>query len=133
MNPLTFDRLGDLPDAHLEALRGWLTEGLLHAFAPRPRVAQVIDALLDVVQGEQQRRAGQLAHTAPVRTVALPTLGELSDTERRELMRWLQEQRTRASGGMPEVAGFCDTVLDALELARAHQRATLERLDRDLC
>jgi hypothetical protein len=129
---VTFDRLGDIPDAHLDTLVTWLTEAMLRAFASAARVAQVFAVLVEVLQGEQRRRVGRLAHAAPALTVELPTVGELSDTEMRDLMRWLQEQGREASGGMPDVTRFVETVLGALETTRAHQRSTLERMDHDL-
>jgi hypothetical protein len=132
LHTVTFDRLSDIPDAHLEALMTWLTEAMLRSFASAARVAQVFAVLVEALQSEQQRRDGRLAHAAPALTVELPTVGELSDTEMRDLMRWLQEQGREASGGMPEASRFLATVLGALEATRTHQRATLERMDDDL-
>jgi hypothetical protein len=132
LHTVTFDRLGDLPDAHLETLLAWLTEAMLRSFASSARVAQVFAVLVEALQGEQRRRVGRLAHAAPELTVELSTAGELSDTEMRDLMRWLQEQGREASGGMPDVTRFLATVRGALETTRTHQRTTLERMDDDL-
>ena len=132
METVTFDQLGEVPDEQVDTLIALLTGAMSTSAAPSPRVAQVFAAMREVLQGEQQRRAGRLPHSAPPVTVALPTAGELSDDEMRDLMRWALEHRTDAAGGMPAVASFFDTVLRALDGTRTHQRDTLERMDHDL-
>ena len=132
MATLTFDQLGELPDEHIDTLIALLTGAMSASAAPAPRVAQVFADLREVLAGEQQRRAGRLSHSAPPVAIALPTAGELSDAEMRDLMRWTLEHRTDAAGGMPAVARFFDTVLRSLEATRTHQRDGLERVGRDL-
>ncbi len=132
METLTFDQLGEIPDELVDTLIALLTSAMSASTAPAPRVAQVFAALRELLAGEQQRRVGRLPHSAPPVTLALPTAGELSDAEMRDLMRWALEHRTDAAGGMPAVASFFDTVLRALDTTRTQQRDTLERMDRDL-
>lgn len=65
-------------------------------------------------------------------TVELPTAGELSDAEMRDLMRVLLQARTDFAGGTPAVATFFNAILIALDATRSQQQETLERMDRDL-
>ena len=133
MESVTLTELHEIPDEHLAQLIEGLTQGRTMTAARSPRLARVYTALLEALAGEQHRRqAAGVAHSAEPASVPLPTVGELSDAEMRELMRQMLEGRTAFAGGTPAAARFFDAVLGALEATRAGQQETLSRMERDL-
>ena len=133
MEPVRLTHLHEIPDDHLAKLIGLMARGRNTSAATAPRVAAVFIALLDVLAGEvRRRRAVGLPHSAATVTIPLSTTGELSETEMRDLMRWMLTGRTAVAGGTPAVVGVFDAVLAALQGTRTHQSETLAHLDQDL-
>ena len=132
MESVTLTRLHEIPDDHLAQLVAGLERERNLTAAGSPRVATVFVALLKALAAEARRRqgVGLLPSAEPV-TVLLPTAGELSDDEMRDLMRQMLHGRTAFGGGTPAVARFFDAVLDGLKATRSHQDATLTRLEQD--
>ena len=132
MESVTLTGLHEIPDDHLAQLVAGLARERNLAAAHSPRLATVFVALLDALASEERRRQGAgLPHSAEPVIVLLPTAGELSDDEMRELMRQMLRERTAFGGGTPAVARFFDEVLDGLKTTRSHQDETLARLEQD--
>jgi hypothetical protein len=128
MEYVTFRHLDQLSDEQIERLATRMAAGRNRAAVHSHRVASLFVALLNALDSEQERRRTTLLpHSAIPVTVALPTVGELSEGELRAVMRLLLEARTTL-GACTAIAGFCDAALAALEVSQAHQLETLARL-----
>jgi hypothetical protein len=81
-------------------------------------------------EGEARRRQSVgLPHSAAPVTIPLPSTGELSETEMRDLMRWMLTARTTVAGGTPAVGRVFDAVLGALPRTRTQQHENLRLME----
>ena len=133
MEHVTFPHLDELAAPHLGQLIGRTIDARDRLVPHSPRVASLFGALLRVLEDEQARRqAAALPHSAGSVTVALPMAAELSDAERRDVMRFLLETQSTIGGGSPAAKSFCAAVLGTLSAGQQHHQDVLGRLAHDM-
>ena len=133
MEQVTFPHLDELSAPHLEQLISRMVDARDRLVPHSQRVASLFGALLRVLVDEQsRRRAAALPHSAGSVTVTLQSAAELSDAERRDVMRFLLETQSTIGGGSPAVKSFCAAVLGPLSAGQQHHQDVLGRLAHDM-
>ena len=133
MEQVTFPHLDELSAPHLEQLISRMVDARDRLVPHSQRVASLFGALLRVLVDEQsRRRAAALPHSAGSVTVTLQSAAELSDAERRDVMRFLLETQGTIGGGSRAVNSFCAATREALSAGQQHQHDVLGYMARDL-